>query len=334
MQRDLIRRALHSPAVRRDLQKGVVRTAWVLVLLMAVATLARWLRLDDHDPVLAATSTGAPVVLLPAWAVLTAAVAFRRIALYVIALVLCIAQVHVTAPLLHGARGLDAAQRSPAALHLRLMTLNVKYDVDDGARVSAQVRAADPDIVMLDELSPLTLRHLDLSQYPYRAGAANEHGYGFGVWSRWPVGYAFTDYQLKLPFHVGFVQAPGHLLALVQVHTRSPTNTGRAGVWRGQLRDLRRLLQHAYPTTIVAGDFNASRSDHGFAALLGGPGGFADVADGRGLLPTWPSRALGFPPLLRLDHIVVSRTIGVRDARVLGPTGSDHRAVLADLAFA
>jgi endonuclease/exonuclease/phosphatase (EEP) superfamily protein YafD len=80
----------------------------------------------------------------------------------------------------------------------------------------------------------------------------------------------------------------------------------------------------------MAGDFNASRTDAGFARLLRGSG-FADAADGRGLLPTWPSSKAWIWPVLRLDHVLVSRGIGVAGVRVLGPTGSDHRAVVADL---
>lgn len=320
--------------ILRDLRRGVGVAAWVLTGLMIVFTLARWLHLDTHDPVLAATSTGAPVVLLPAWAVLAAAVATRRAALYAVALVLCIAQVHVLAPLLDGARGLTASERAPTALHLRLMTLNVEFNVDDGARVSEQVRQEDPDVVVLNELSAMTLLHLDLRQYRYSFTAPFEDGRGFGVWSRWPVAYRVAPDQITLPFHVGFVAAPHHTFALVQIHTLSPVNLSRAHVWNSQLEDLRRVLQTPYPTTVIAGDFNASRSDHAFASLLGGPGGFADASDGRGLLPTWPSNASGFPLVLRLDHIVVSRTIGVRGVHVLGPTGSDHRAVLADLAMA
>ena len=328
-----MRDALRSGAVRRDLRKGVTRTSWVLVVAMAVVTLARWFHLDTHDPVLAATSTGAPVVLLPAWAVLAAAVATRRTALYAVALVLCIAQVHVMAPLLDDARGLTAAERAPTALHLRLMTLNVEFNVDDGARVSEQVRQEDPDVVVLNELSATTLLHLDLQQYPYSFTAPFKDGRGFGMWSRWPLAYRVAPDQITLPFHVGFVAAPHHTFALVQIHTLSPVTISRARVWNSQLEGLEHLLQMPYPTTVIAGDFNASRSDRAFAGLLGGPGGFADVSDGRGLLPTWPS-ASGFPLLLRLDHIVVSRDIGVRGVHVLGPTGSDHRAVLADLAIA
>lgn len=326
--------ALRSAAVRRDLRKGVTLASWVLTVAMAAVTLARWFHLDTHEPVLVATSTGAPVVLLPAWAVLAAAVLVRRPTLYGVALFLCIAQVHVMAPLLGGARGLTAAERSPAALHLRLMTLNVKFTVDDGARVSEQVRQEDPDVVVLNEVSETTLRHLDLSQYRYSFVDLRSYGDGFGVWSRWPVTYPFTPLDLRPPFHAGFVRAPGHTFALVQVHMESPLSTLRASVWHSDLVALGRMLQTPYPTTVIAGDFNASRSDHAFASLLGGPGGFADAADGRGLMPTWPSYGFGLPRLFRLDHIIVSRNIGVRDVHVLGPTGSDHRAVLADLAMA
>ncbi len=83
---------------------------------------------------------------------------------------------------------------------------------------------------------------------------------------------------------------------------------------------------------VVAGDLNADRDHALFRGLL--DTGLRDAHDsvGRGLARTWPSGL----PLLHLDHVLVRDGEGgqlvvtaVREERV---PGSDHRAVVADLA--
>ena len=52
---------------------------------------------------------------------------------------------------------------------------------------------------------------------------------------------------------------------------------------------------------------------------------------GRGFGFTWPNGMFPYPPI-RLDHVFVSRDLGVRSARVGEGVGSDHRPVVADVA--
>jgi len=83
---------------------------------------------------------------------------------------------------------------------------------------------------------------------------------------------------------------------------------------------------------IVAGDFNASRDHRPFRDILAA--GFADSADIARRRPwpgfTWPADRR-WPPLMRLDHILVSPGIRVSEARTVKIPGTDHRAVLAVL---
>ena len=83
---------------------------------------------------------------------------------------------------------------------------------------------------------------------------------------------------------------------------------------------------------VVLGDFNADRDHAAFRRLLSI--GLRDAHDerGRGLARTWPTRL----PLLQLDHVLVRDGRGGRlvaeDVREVVVPGSDHRAVVADLA--
>ena len=85
---------------------------------------------------------------------------------------------------------------------------------------------------------------------------------------------------------------------------------------------------------VVAGDFNATR-DHGpFRELLAA--GFLDCADSSQNRSwpgfTWPAtgRAL---PVLRLDHVLVSRTATVPMTRAIRVPCTDHHGVLTAIEF-
>jgi endonuclease/exonuclease/phosphatase (EEP) superfamily protein YafD len=82
---------------------------------------------------------------------------------------------------------------------------------------------------------------------------------------------------------------------------------------------------------VVAGDFNATRHHPSFRRLLSD--GMADAHEerGRGWAATWPRNRRPLPPLMRLDHVLVSPGVGVRSIREGLGQGSDHRPIIADL---
>jgi endonuclease/exonuclease/phosphatase family metal-dependent hydrolase len=108
---------------------------------------------------------------------------------------------------------------------------------------------------------------------------------------------------------------------------------GRADRWRRELATIQSLAGAGEPQ-VVAGDFNATR-DHGpFRELLAA--GFLDCADASQNRSwpgfTWPAsgRAL---PVLRLDHVLVSRTATVPMTRTIRVPRTDHHGVLAAIEF-
>lgn len=314
---------------------AVVRLGRLTGGVLALCTVARWTRLDVHSSYLIAASTGAPVLLLLAWPLALLALSLREHWLALLAIVLIVVDLTTLVPLIGGGRGLTAAERRPGATRIRVFELNVRFDAATGAAVTRQVRAAAPDLVVLSELTPWSAAGLNLSQLPYSSVHVRYDDEGAGIWSRWPLeDVSLATIGGRRMIRAAVVLPDGQRLQLIQVHTRSPTSGADRPKWRRQLAGLADLLRHLHGPVVMAGDFNASRTDADFAPLLGGPLGMADAADGRGLLPTWPSGKRVIWPVLRLDHVLVSREVGVRRVGVLGPTGSDHRAVLADLATA
>jgi len=303
---------------------------WSVAGVLVALLLLRAVHLDERSALLLAASTGLPVVLALAWPLLLVAAVTGRLTLAVVAALLALVDAALLGPLLTAGRG-----PGPGGMPVRLLHLNVQYDVDAGASVATQVGRSEADVVVLTELSALSLRHLRLPQYAHAAVHERDDGFGGGIWSRWPLDDV-TPVTLtgRTSLRADVVLPGGARLRVHQVHLCSPMSRADRRRWVAQHAELAAAMSAHPGPQVVAGDFNSARSDRAFAALLGGPAGVADAADGRGLLPTWPSGWHVVPPVLRLDHVLVSRDVGVRSVRVLGHAGPDHRAVVADLVVA
>jgi endonuclease/exonuclease/phosphatase (EEP) superfamily protein YafD len=124
---------------------------------------------------------------------------------------------------------------------------------------------------------------------------------------------------------------------VVAVHVVNPARAGMTPVWRAQLNWLAEHVRRSAVPVVLAGDYNATMDHRGLRVLPAA--GLVDAHDaaGHGLGLTWPRRSCRgsgrWPalPLLRLDHVFVARTLGVRAIRTAVSAGSDHRRVIADL---
>jgi endonuclease/exonuclease/phosphatase family metal-dependent hydrolase len=248
-----------------------------------------------------------------------------------------------------------AARSGPAAevLTLRVFTVNAQGGRADPSAVLGALRRHDVDLLAVQELTPdlvsrlaeaglaevLPSTHLDP-----RFGSA-----GAGLWARWPLyplpplpGLAAAAPRV----HVDLTD--GRSVTLAVVHAKAPTK-GRAIQWQRELALLSSELAGAPGPQIVAGDFNASRDHQLFRDVLAA--GFLDCADAAQRRPwpgfTWPTtldarinrdqprfrdwlRARSTLPVMRLDHVLVSRTgAAVREVRTIRIPGTDHRGVLA-----
>jgi endonuclease/exonuclease/phosphatase (EEP) superfamily protein YafD len=120
-------------------------------------------------------------------------------------------------------------------------------------------------------------------------------------------------------------------LAVESVHPLAPYAHEALPDWRAGLRAQPPAEPGGRPR-ILAGDFNATL-DHALLRRLLATG-YVDAAasTGAGLVGTWgPYDGDPIPPVT-IDHVLVDRRIGVRDAVVRPLPGSDHRAVVATLA--
>jgi endonuclease/exonuclease/phosphatase (EEP) superfamily protein YafD len=319
-------------------------TALVLMIVALPALLARLAGGCPPNPVpeLAAL---APLAVVPAVAaVIVAAFAawWLAVLLAVPAAVLVIWQL----PPLRRTRSQAPARASrgtasaATTFRLRLFTLNAQFGAADPAAVLGILRQHDVDVLAVQELTPRMVDRLaaaGLTQVlPFSHLDARPGPWGTGWWARWPLTPLEPVPGLSSAAPRARIDPPGGLrVTLTAVHPRAPVYLrsplhGHADIWRRELAMIRQTLAAVDGPQVVVGDFNATRDHRPFRELL--RAGFVDCADvsQNRSRPgfTWPSL-----PVMRLDHVLVSRTATVPMTRTLRVSRTDHHGVLADIEF-
>jgi len=236
-------------------------------------------------------------------------------------------------------RGAQAAAGArPGAVAVRVLTINVYVGAADLTQILRLVNQEDVDLLAVQEALPTTVNHLNagLSRtLPYLLPSDPTHPAGTVIWSRWPIGSLGPSLGVGGEISRSLLRVPGAVpVTVTGVHTISP-GRGRIDGWN---RDLQSLVRASTQTTgpqLMLGDFNASRDHQPFRQLLGT--GLVDGAETVRTPPwrgvTWPANKRRMPVAVRLDHVLVTPSIGVRALRLVTVAGTDHRGVLADLEF-
>lgn len=301
---------------------------------MAVALVAVVaLRLSgwSSGPYAALLLVGLPVVLLPAYLLLALALLRRDWVLGAVAAGLVTAHLLVISP---GLGAADVPQTAVGAPRLRVVTANVLSDNPDLERLAASLRALDADVLVVVELRPRVLEALRragvLDDLPYTTTSGRPGD--VELFSRLPLRNAgHTEAARDLPQPRAVVEVGGVDVRLRGAHPLPPVHESE-DEGRASLQGLREEVRAEGLPMVVAGDLNGDRDFPLFRALL--DEGLRDAAEerGRGLSRTWP-QAL---PVLALDHVLVRDGRGGRlvvlSQREADLPGSDHRAVVADLA--
>jgi endonuclease/exonuclease/phosphatase family metal-dependent hydrolase len=218
-----------------------------------------------------------------------------------------------------------------------LVTYNTYvYDRSPADRLIAALAERAPAIVALQELSAERAATLDADPdirrlYPYRqlriAGAFG----GLSLLSSYPLELAPT--AEGLPLIEATVDIDGRRLAILAAHALPPlawhpfpfqpsTRDAMLAAYRSRM--LTRTA--AGDPVVLMGDLNTTDRELAFQELATG---FTDVhaSVGSGLGHTWglPPRPVRLPPLLRIDHVLVSPDLVPLEIGVTcGATDSDH----------
>jgi len=231
------------------------------------------------------------------------------------------------------------------------MTYNVHSCVGtDGelspARIAEVIARADADVVALQELDAGQSRSASVHQPAWLAEqlgmfvhftparCCNEGHYGNALLTRHPFSVVSEGGLRRRRDEERAVQWLQVHIAGLDVNV---LNTHLSTRFRDRLLQIEQLLgaewlakAESHVPLLICGDLNSSRFSPVYRKLS------KDLADaqsfnGKGALPTWPSRR----PFLRLDHLFVSRSIQVLHCEVrrdpLSMVASDHLPLLAEL---
>jgi endonuclease/exonuclease/phosphatase (EEP) superfamily protein YafD len=234
-----------------------------------------------------------------------------------------------------GPRAVPYRQPPAAGPVLRVVTANLLAGRAVAEAVAGLACRTNADVLFVQELTcdaAARLQRAGLGDLlPYGVTQPVPHGARGSIYARYPLrggppaappSAARCTARLDLP--------SGQFVELACIHAAPPKpwSPGATARWRSQLSA---LPAPGSSPRILAGDFNATLDHAQFRRLL--RRGYADAASqaGHGLSPTWgpqPGRRL---TLLAIDHVLIDRRCAVLTTSAHWLTGSDHRALYAEL---
>ena len=247
-------------------------------------------------------------------------------------------------PYLPGAPSAVAGQRAT----LGVLELNLHYGLADTEQLAAEVDRRSPDVLVLAEATDSTLKALSTKAWrarmPHRLGTTDPDadpatGYGGSggsggsggtmILSRFALtelGRAHDTAYTNLAVRVALPERP---FVLVGAHPVNPKHGLNQWLHDGQ--SLAALASaHTDEPLVVAGDLNAT-AEHLTLRELKARAGLTDTATGRGWHPTYPADGW-YPPLIQIDHVLVSSAFTTIDLDTFGVPGTDHRGLMVQLA--
>ncbi len=213
---------------------------------------------------------------------------------------------------------------------------NINKSNNDLSNVVARLWAADPDILLLLEVTGENISSLQplIQRYPHRIVNLNIGSSGTGM-------VLISEFKILDQTVIKYSEFGNMLVSTTMkiqdktisfygVHFPKPVNFSEFPERTNQIVSLARHIREQTGPVIIAGDFNATPFSPIFKKLLN-DSELKDTREGFGWLPSWPAY---FPPLwIPIDHILVSRDIVVH-MRETGPyIGSDHYPVFAELSL-
>jgi endonuclease/exonuclease/phosphatase (EEP) superfamily protein YafD len=221
------------------------------------------------------------------------------------------------------------ARAAPATI--KVLTVNVSFRQFSVRRLLDIVREADPDVLVVEELTPHAERVLaDFdTAFPHFRKFPADGPTGIGVWSRHELESGGIFALGRMPAIEARVRAPQGSFTVIGVHLSSPVRPRRAAARNRELLALGARSAAIAEPLVVAGDFNITPYSPFFADWLAASG-LTDSRRGRTLSPSWPTMLpwLAIP----IDHVAVNSGFTILSHRRLPNFESDHYGVLVELA--
>ena len=220
---------------------------------------------------------------------------------------------------------------APPGQHLRILHSNVLTNNRRYSDVISLVKAEQPDIAVFVEVSTAWARELAVlsEMFPYSLQQQESENFGSAIYSKLPLEngsvQGFSSQRKSLLADVKF---QGKTISLILTHPSVPIKQYSFIDRNQQLAAIGEYAAQVKNPLVVVGDFNTTMWSPFYKNMIN-TGKLRNARSGFGLLPTWPT----FMPLLYIpiDHVLVSKEIGVLKIHTGRNVGSDHLPLITDL---
>lgn len=235
-----------------------------------------------------------------------------------------------------GPRAVPSRQPPAAGPVLRVVTANLlvgRAVADEVVELARRQRAHVLFVQELTDDAEAGLQRAGLGELlPHRVTQQVLNGSRASIYARYPLRGASPAAPPPAARCAARLDLPsGQCVQLVCIHAATPKHPWFRGATARWRRQLSALPAPGNSPRILAGDFNATLDHAQFRQLL--RRGYADAASqaGNGLSLTWGPRPGRRLTLLAIDHVLIDRRCAVLTTSVHWLTGSDHRALYAEL---
>jgi endonuclease/exonuclease/phosphatase (EEP) superfamily protein YafD len=214
---------------------------------------------------------------------------------------------------------------------VRAMLLNINAGNGNTEQVLEMIGKANPDILLLEEVTPKWASELEglNSTYPYRIAEPQTNCFGIMLLSKYPLehGQVVQIGTAGLPSIIAEAYLPGGVVSIIGTHPLPPVGAERSKERNAQLAELPSIvMEQKYPVLLI-GDLNVTPFSYWFRHLLS-ESGLKNSMQGFGHQPSWPSGQ--FFLRIPLDHMLHSPEIIIHNRMIGGDVGSDHFPVIVD----
>lgn len=223
---------------------------------------------------------------------------------------------------------------APDAPTARAMLMNILASNGNTEQVLDAVAKADPDILVLEEVTTHWAEELEAlnESYPHRVDASRRDCFGIMLLSKVPLSRTNVVYvgSAEVPTITARVHLPQGEVDLIATHPPPPFGPVYSKHRNSQLAALPELVAEQDGPILLIGDLNVTPWCPYFRRLLK-ESGLKNSMQGFGFQPSWPAD-VGFLKI-PLDHMLHSPDITVHHRIVGANVGSDHLPVIVDFSL-